>query len=268
MIKETVRIYGNAPYNIGVIHGGPGAAGEVAPVAKKLSNRFGVLEPLQTAASVSGQIEELYSQIRHFGITPIILVGYSWGAWLIFILASEYPEIAQKLILVSSGAFEDKYNTNILSERLNRLCENERAEAERLLRIIQEGVNTDLKENFRRFGSLISKADSFEELNEEEPEIVYRPDIHQTVWKEAQQLRSSGMLLKFARNIKIPVTAIHGDYDPHPLSGVREPLSNTLKNFKMIVINKCGHTPWREKYAMDKFYKILEDEVKNEPKQI
>jgi hypothetical protein len=29
----------------------------------------------------------------------------------------------------------------------------------------------------------------------------------------------------------------------------------------MIMLEKCGHEPWRERYAMDKFYDILEHEL-------
>ncbi len=39
--------YGTPPYQIAVIHGGPGAAGEMTPVAQELSIDYGVLEPLQ-----------------------------------------------------------------------------------------------------------------------------------------------------------------------------------------------------------------------------
>mgnify|MGYP001123742900 CR=1 FL=1 len=48
---ENPRRYGDAPYNIVVIHGGPGAPGEMAPVAKDLPLDYGVLEPFQTYIS-------------------------------------------------------------------------------------------------------------------------------------------------------------------------------------------------------------------------
>lgn len=32
---KNLRKYGNAPFNIAVIHGGPGVPGEVAPVARE-----------------------------------------------------------------------------------------------------------------------------------------------------------------------------------------------------------------------------------------
>ncbi len=58
---KNLRIYGKAPYNVAVIHGGPGAPGEMAPVSRELASGWGVLEPLQTAESLEGQIEELKS---------------------------------------------------------------------------------------------------------------------------------------------------------------------------------------------------------------
>lgn len=53
---KNLRIYGNAPFTVAVIHGGPGALGEMAPVAKELSHVWGTLEPLHTAKTIEGQI--------------------------------------------------------------------------------------------------------------------------------------------------------------------------------------------------------------------
>jgi len=61
---KNLRKYGNSPFSIAVIHGGPGAPGEMAPVARELSSGWGILEPLQTAASLEGQVEELYDVLQ------------------------------------------------------------------------------------------------------------------------------------------------------------------------------------------------------------
>jgi hypothetical protein len=76
----TLRTYGLAPYQIAVIHGGPGAGGEMAPVARELSNSYGILKPIQTAATLQGQIDELKNALEIHGNPPMVLVGYSWGA--------------------------------------------------------------------------------------------------------------------------------------------------------------------------------------------
>jgi hypothetical protein len=57
--------------------------------------------------------------------------------------------------------------------------------------------------------------------------------------------------------------AIHGNYDPHPYAGVKEPLSQVLRDFKFILLQKCGHKPWIEKAAKEEFYRILMEEVKH-----
>ena len=105
----AMRTYGNPPFSIAVIHGGPGAAGEMTPVARELSADRGVLEPLQTAATLRGQIDELRAGLEAHGDLPIVLVGFSWGAWLSYLLAAEYPLLVSKLVLVSSGPFDQRY---------------------------------------------------------------------------------------------------------------------------------------------------------------
>lgn len=40
---KNLRKFGKKPFNVAVIHGGPGAAGKMAPVAEKLSIKSGIL---------------------------------------------------------------------------------------------------------------------------------------------------------------------------------------------------------------------------------
>lgn len=51
---NNLRTYGLSPYRVAVLHGGPGAPGGMAPVARNLSRARGVLEPLQTADTLEG----------------------------------------------------------------------------------------------------------------------------------------------------------------------------------------------------------------------
>ena len=56
------------------------------------------------------------------------------------------------------------------------------------------------------------------------------------------------------------MTAIHGDYDPHPAAGVAGPLAGVLPDFRFILLRHCGHTPWREQEAREEFYGTLAEE--------
>ena len=85
---KNLRQYGDSPFVVVVVHGGPGAAGEMAPVARELACSWGVLEPLQTAESLEGQVEELRTVLDNNADTPVVMIGHSWGAWLSYILAA------------------------------------------------------------------------------------------------------------------------------------------------------------------------------------
>jgi pimeloyl-ACP methyl ester carboxylesterase len=81
--------------------------------------------------------------------------------------------------------------------------------------------------------------------------------VYAAVWPEAAELRRSGRLLELGEQIECPVVAIHGDYDPHPAAGVREPLSRTLEDFRFVLLEKCGHKPWIERQAREAFFAAL-----------
>jgi len=244
-----------------MIHGGPGAPGGIAPIARNISNRFGVLEPFQTKKSIEELVSELLLSINRFAKTPVILLGHSWGAWLAVIFAARYPKLVKKLLLIGAGSFESKYNTDMMKTRMNRLSDNQKSEAEEILQELNRESNNNSVKLFSKFGKLMASADSYKRIPTKEEVLEYQPDIFKLVWKEAKSLRGSGKLVKMLGSIKCPVTAIHGTYDPHPIKGVEGPLSLNIDNFIMHKLEKCGHYPWIEEFAQDKFYKILYDEL-------
>jgi len=247
---KNLRIYGTKPFNITVLHGGPGVGGEMAPVARELSSVRGVLEPLQTATSLGGQVQELHTVLKEDGDLPVTLIGWSWGAWLGFIFAAQYHSFVTKLILIGSGPYEEKYAVNIMKTRLSRLSEEDRAEALLLIGNLEDSAIGDKNTLMARFGKLISKADSYDPL-----------PYDSVVLHEASELRSNGELLGLGKKIQCPVIAIHGSYDPHPAEGVEEPLSRILRDFRFILLENCGHYPWVERATRNRFYSILRNEV-------
>lgn len=100
---KNLRMHGHPPLDVAVVHGGPGAPGEMAPVARELARAHGVLEPPQTASTLRGQVVEIEAALRGNGHLPVTLIGHSWGAMPGFILAAQRPSLVKKLILVSSG---------------------------------------------------------------------------------------------------------------------------------------------------------------------
>jgi pimeloyl-ACP methyl ester carboxylesterase len=259
---KNVRFYGFSPYTVALVHGGPGAPGEMAPVAREISSLTGVLEPLQTKNSFEGQVQELRGVLKRYDQVPVILVGFSWGAFLSYVLTARYPGLVRKLIMMGSGPFEEKYADNIVPDRVNRLTEDERIEAFSLIETINDPAALDKDKPMARLAELFAQADTYAPLTEQRSEVLkFSEEINRKVWAEAKPLRTSGELLKMGSRIACPVIAIHGDYDPHLAVGVKEPLSRVVKDFRFIMLEKCGHYPWREKYARAQFYDILKKEI-------
>jgi pimeloyl-ACP methyl ester carboxylesterase len=258
---QNPRKYGSPPYGTAVIHGGPGAAGEMAPVARALSLSCGVLEPMQTKTSVLGQVVELHELFSRHANVPVTLAGYSWGAWLSVIYAAEQPSMVKKLILISSGPFEQGYATAIQAERMKRLGKKEIDEIEFLMDALENPAARNKDKIFTRIGEIMSKTGIYKPVDDTGEKIELNGNIYKSVWKEAEDLRKSGKLMDYVKKIKCPVIAIHGDFDPHPAEGVEKPLSKVLKDFRFILLKNCGHTPWMEKLARDEFYKILKAEI-------
>lgn len=261
---HALRTYGPAPYPIAVIHGGPGAPGSAAPIARGLADQWSILEPFQTTDTLDGQVAELFAVLHAHAALPVILIGWSWGAMLSYVFTARHPAPVKALILVNSGVFDAQYAPPIMETRLSRLNDAERAEITALLAQLAQH---DLPEPARdralaRFGQLLKlRADTLAPIDgaeldgKDDPPVDFA--IHHRVWNDMAALRASGDLRHMGVHITCPVIAIHGDYDPHPLEGIQTPLATVSNEFEVIVLERCGHYPWLERDARDTFFATL-----------
>ena len=260
---ETIREYGKPPFKTVVIHGGPGAAGSVVPVAERLGEKFGVLEPLQDVDTVEGQIIELYDQLSPY-TPPFILVGHSWGAMLALLFAAKYPEWVEQLILVGCPPLDAQYVDEIEPNRLKNLNESDAEAAKELLGRAGRGcVSTP---DMEWLGELMEKADAYEKDESlRTPKVSVQPRIFYGVWRQATEMRKKGDFISLANDIKCGVSVIHGVFDPHPYKGTVDVLKNAGLNYELVLLDRCGHTPWEERYASEEFYSQLLKIIKAAP---
>ena len=256
------RKYGIAPYKIAVLHGGPGAPGEVAPVAREISTICGTLEPIQTSDNIDGLIQELHTIFNNHAEFPITLVGHSWGAWLSFMYAARFSSEVKKLILISSPPFETKYVHMIMETWISRLEKRDMLRLVELENALNDPERKDKNETLAKYRDVIHKTDSFDPLPLPDDLLEYSYEIFQRLSEEGNVLRRNGELLGMAKQIQCPVVAIHGDYDPHPAEGVESPLSKYISDFRFILLKDCGHDPWLERGVKDGFFEILKEELK------
>jgi pimeloyl-ACP methyl ester carboxylesterase len=262
-VRRALRKHGRVPRRVVVLHGGPGAPGSAGQLARDISSRFGVLEPWQRADSLEALVAELACVLRYDAALPAVLVGHSWGALLGFMTAARHPELVSRLVMIGAPPFEARYAAGIMPVRLERLDARQREEVLRMQAAFGDSryMSRHGDELLQQFGHVLSTADAW---NPAEGAVVSRQPCvpcsfaqYEALSAQAEPLRRSGALLALAESVRCPVVALHGEYDPHPVEGVRRPLAGALGDFRCIVLPHCGHTPWREREARAVFYDTL-----------
>jgi pimeloyl-ACP methyl ester carboxylesterase len=192
------------------------------------------------------------------------LVGHSWGAVLAWLYAAAYPDHVARLILVGCPPLAASYALAIDATRRSRMSDAKSAEYDRAVAVLADASAPDKTDAARRLGVLLAGVDDFAPL----PVDARAFDSVDTtglafgaIWPEVARMREDGDLLALAPHIRCPVVAIHGDHDPHPADGVEVPLIGTVPDVRFHLLARCGHTPWRERYASEAFYRVLRTEL-------
>jgi len=251
------RKYGTPPYTLILLHGGPGAIGTLKPIANELSANYGVLEHFQSGLNIDTLVDKLHKRIMAEADPPVTLIGHSWGAWLSLFFISRHRDMVKKTVLVGCPPFEDKYVPLITDRRMARLSVREQAEFRELM------ACTCLSENeLSRLERLTGKTDNYRIDKSYRNDFVIDKSAYGHIWKEAAAFRSSNGFAKLLPGLSVPVCIIHGKEDPHPLSGITEPMERASVGYTLRTLTHCGHSPFLEIEAKDGFYAVLHEMIR------
>ena len=227
VVQMRVREYGDAGPLVVVLHGGPGAAGEMAPLARELADSFRVLEPFQRPSGEIPLTVALHVSDLLAVVTPgSAIAGFSWGAMLALAFAAAHPELASPLVLIGCGTFDmpsrERLRANI-------------AERERL-------------------GLQVYYVDPLP--GEAEP-IEFDARGHEETWADMLRLQESGVYPSAFSAIRGPVLMLHGAEDPHPGRMIWDNLRHYVPQIEYREWPRCGHYPWKERAVRDDFFAAL-----------
>lgn len=250
-----VRTYGDTGPIVAVLHGGPGAIGSCAQLARDLSSTCRVLEPLQrrsgtTCLTVSQHTDDLAAVIPE----PLALVGWSWGAMLGLSFAATHPQLVRSLALVGCGTYDqaarDVYRAT-MEERLGPVGQKRKAQLKQQL-VRAEDPDPILAQ----IGALDTYAQAFDLIEEPEPADVDAAG-HAETWADVLRLQEEGIEPAAFAAISCPVLMLHGDTDPHPGPSTFETLRRFVPNIEYREFAQCGHVPWMERWAREPFLTTL-----------
>jgi len=262
-----VRRYGEAGPLVAVLHGGPGAPGEVSPLARALAEGFTVLEPWQRHSgdrplTVAGHVEDLAAVLPE----GAALVGWSWGAMLALSFAAANPGRVRSLALVGCGTYDPSSRAAYQEALGRRLGEEGRRRAERW-RGEMEAAGSDDERNrlLGALGRLLEGAQACEPLPDQVGEPIWVDARgHQETWTDVLRLQAEGVEPSAFRAITCPVLMLHGDDDPHPGPATFEVLRRFIPQLQYRGFPRCGHQPWAERHAREPFLAALRDWLTSE----
>ncbi len=259
-----VRSYGDeGPYVI-LLHGGPGAPGQVAPVARFLSARYRVLEPLQRLSgdiplTVARHVLDLHDVLEGpLREGPVRLVGFSWGAMLALTYAARYPDEIERLVLIGCGTFDLKARRLYQDRMEERMDDHDRQRIDNLVaRLAGEDDPGRRNELFAQFGEIYTRLQSCNPLPLSTEVVVHDEVGFRQTWSDAISLQEQGVQPEEFKEIKARVDMIHGEDDPHPGELIYRSLEPFIRDIRYREIQRCGHIPWVEREAREVFYQLL-----------
>jgi pimeloyl-ACP methyl ester carboxylesterase len=257
----TARAYGSSGPRVFVLHGGPGAAGYMAPVARALADAFRVLEPWQRGSgeeplTVARHVEDLHRLLEAQSAgEPPALVGHSWGAMLALAYAAAHPGQVRAIALIGCGTFDPAARN-----RMREICDRRMTPAlrQRLQRLPEEIPDPD--ECLQARGSLLEPLYSYDVIASDDEETAdCDARANQETWNDMLRLQAEGVYPASFASITVPVIMLHGADDPHPGRMIRAGLAPFLPQLEYREWKHCGHYPWREREAREGFFTVLRE---------
>lgn len=257
MSDLVVREYGSGDGPLIVLHGGPAAAGDVAPLARALGERWRVLEPFQRNSSdrlltVATHVQDLDAVIqeRCGGRQPAV-IGHSWGAMLALAYAAAHPATPAALVLVGCGTFSARAR-KVFEARLDARL----TAAQRMAIAGIDHTEPDPNRCLAAIGRILTAAYGYDvDDPSEAPTIDAR--AHQETWADMLRLQADGAYPAAFAAIDVPVLMLHGAADPHPGRLIYDDLRSFLPQLEYREIPECGHSPWMERRARQTFFDAL-----------
>ncbi len=243
------RTYGSSAPVVFVLHGGPAAVGEAAPIARGLSHLFQAIEPFQRGSgtkplTVAQHVADLDELVRKSdGPAKPSLVGESWGAMLALAYAASHPDAPASLVLIGCGTFD----------KTSRARMNETIQA-RTASKPPHGLENQMENNHDTDDISLFRPEQDRSVYDFDPELLYEEmkpvepfdmQAHTETWNDMLDLQEKGIYPAAFSVIKSPILMLHGAYDPHPGRMIYDNLKPLLPQIEYHELARCGHSPRR-----------------------
>jgi proline iminopeptidase len=240
-----------------VLHGGPGADHRyLLPQMLHLGEKHDLLFYDQRGGGRSRadvripitwktNVEDLGAVVEEFGLDPLSIVGYSWGAMLGLLYVIEHrvnPHLRapERMALISPGPLTREYRRQFEAEFARR---QQSPEVQRMRdELAASGLREKDPEAYRQRAFELGVAGYFSDPRRATDLTPFRVvgRVQESVWESLGDFD----LISDLKGIKIPSVIVSGRDDPIPLASSSEAASALGTN--LVVLDECGHVPYVE----------------------
>jgi proline iminopeptidase len=243
-----------------VLHGGPGDEHcYLLPQMLHLAEKYDLLFYDQRGGGKSKSdarvpvtwqthVEDLGAVVAEFGLDPLSIVGYSWGAMLGLLYAihqKEYPQLTDvyRMALINPAPLTREYRQQFETEFARRQASPEIQQLRDEL--ATSGLRERDSEAYRQRAFELGVAGYFSDPHKATDLTPFRvvARVQQSVWESLGDFD----LIRDLEGIRIPSLMIHGRDDPIPLASSIEAAKALETN--LVVLDECGHVPYVEQPA-------------------
>jgi proline iminopeptidase len=204
-------------------------------------------------------VADLDALIDHWNAAPATVLGYSWGALLALLYATEHPERIAQLALVSPAAVSAEGRREFERRFAERMRDPRVLEAREELQ--QSGLRERDPEAYRKRLFELSVAGYFRDPGAARHLTPFRVTgrTQDAVWKSLADYDLTDSLSR----ISVPALVAHGRYDPIPIETAER--TAKLLNARWEVFQSSGHVPYVEEF--ERFVQVLDGFLPHESHQ-
>lgn len=244
-----------------LLHGGPGASHDyLLPQMLELAREHRLVcydqrgggrsrhDDDRAPISWQDQVADVARVATELEVTPLDIVGYSWGALLALLYAVEahaarVAPMPSRLSLLDPAPVTRPYRDAFEQEFARRQASPEVA----ALRdeVAQSGIKERDPEAYRQRMFELSVAGYFADPRRARDLTPFRVTgrVQQSIWSSLGEFD----LVPALRDLRLPAFVVHGRQDPIPLASA-EAVAQAL-GAELLVLEDCGHVPYVEQPA-------------------
>jgi pimeloyl-ACP methyl ester carboxylesterase len=174
--------------------------------------------------------------------------------------AAAYPADIAGLVLVGCGTYDEKSRLLFQNALEQRLEPDEREHIAALSGKLAHESSPEARDAiFGELGAAYTRVEVYDLLESDDTAEALPTDAlgFRETWDDVLRLQREGIEPASFGRITAPVLMLHGADDPHPGPATRDLLRQFMPQLEYIELPRCGHEPWRERFARARFIELV-----------